>query len=740
MNKPGRRLLVVLLIISIILAGTALPASAAEWRAKVDPWVMQTASQGKTEFLVYLTAQADLDAARVLPTKLEKGNYVYQTLTSLAERTQKGLISQLDRLGVEYRPYWIANMVWVRGGFSTIQALAARPDVAHIYANPHVVLDAPTEEASSGSLVQGIEWNISKVKAPDVWAMGYTGQGVVIGGQDTGYQWDHPALKNQYRGWDGSSADHNYSWHDSIHDSIGNPCGNDSPFPCDDYGHGTHTMGTMVGDDGGANKIGMAPGARWIGCRNMDSGVGTPATYIECYQWFIAPTDLNGDNPRPDLAPDVINNSWGCPPSEGCTDPNVLLTVVQNLVAAGIVSAHSAGNSGSSCSTISDPAAIYDVSFTVGATNSNDAIADFSSRGPVTVDGSNRSKPDISAPGVNIRSSVPGGGYESGWSGTSMAGPHVAGLVALLISAKPELRGQVSEIETTIERTALKRTTNQACGGDLPNEIPNNTYGWGRIDALTAVQYSDQLELSKVASELFVQPGDVLTYLLTITHSEGVTDTSNVILTDTLPTDTTFISATLPFTQIGNVIQWDFSQLEVFGTRSVELVVSVDPAASGVITNSGYAVHSDQVSPVHGEPVSTPVEEPNILELSKVASTTFLFPGNLITYTLTVTNLHDSLPTTGVVLSDTIPVGATFVSATSPYTRIGDIVRWDFPNLGAMASSSVELVVKVNIDAVGSLTNENYAVRSDQVAIVKGVAVNSILGKIFFLPFALRSP
>ena len=587
-----------------------------------------------------LTAQADLSAARDLPTKLEKGVYVYQTLSSLAERTQKGLVSQLDRMGVEYRPYWIANMIWVRGGFSTVQTLAARADVAHIYANPHVAMEAPTEESTIDSSVQGVEWNISKVKAPDVWALGYTGQGVVIGGQDTGYQWDHPALKNQYRGWDGSSADHNYNWHDAVHGNPNNPCGSDSTEPCDDWGHGTHTMGTMVGDDGGANKIGMAPGARWIGCRNMDSGVGTPATYAECYQWFIAPTDLNGENARPDLAPDVINNSWGCPTSEGCTDPNVLLTVVQNLVAAGIVSAHSAGNSGSSCSTISEPAAIYDKSFTVGATNSNDAIADFSSRGPVSVDGSNRSKPDISAPGVNIRSSVPGGGYKSGWSGTSMAGPHVAGLVALLISAKPELRGQVTEIETTIERTALPRTTGQACGGDLPNEIPNNTYGWGRIDALTAVLYSDQLELNKVASDLFVQPGDVLTYTLSITYSQGVTDTTNVILTDTLPTDTTFISATQPYSQTGNVVRWDFTQLEVFGTRSVELVVSVDPAASGVITNSDYAVQSDQVPQVYGEPVITPVEEPNILELSKVASTTFLFPGNLITYTLTVTNFH----------------------------------------------------------------------------------------------------
>jgi subtilisin family serine protease len=121
------------------------------------------------------------------------------------------------------------------------------------------------------------------------------------------------------------------------------------------------------------------------------------------------------------MAPDVINNSWGCPPSEGCTNPNALLTAVQNLTAAGIVTAHSAGNSGSGCSTVNTPAGIYAESFTVGATNSSDTIAGFSSRGPVTVDGSNRRKPDISAPGVDIRSSVPIGDYGDGWSGTSMA-------------------------------------------------------------------------------------------------------------------------------------------------------------------------------------------------------------------------------------------------------------------------------------------------------------------------------
>ena len=125
----------------------------------------------------------------------------------------------------------------------------------------------------------------------------------------------------------------------------------------------------MVGDDGAGNQIGMAPGAKWIGCRNMEQGWGTPQTYIECYQWFLAPTDLMGENPRPDLAPHIVNNSWSCPVKEGCTDPNVLLTVVENLRAAGILSVHSAGNSGSSCSTVNTPAAIYDASLTVGNTD-----------------------------------------------------------------------------------------------------------------------------------------------------------------------------------------------------------------------------------------------------------------------------------------------------------------------------------------------------------------------------------
>ncbi|HNU05969.1 MAG TPA: S8 family serine peptidase [Anaerolineae bacterium] len=484
--------LIALIVVTLLLtSGLSLAAPAAQevnWQSKVDPWVLDTArADGQTEFLVFLADQADLSAAAGLSTKLEKGTFVYETLSRKAAETQGPVLDALKARGVEHRAYWVANMIWVRGGLDTVEAMARRADVAHLYANPTVHFDGPVEmTASAPESPDAPEWNILKVNADDVWAAGYTGQGAVIGGQDTGYQWDHPALKGKYRGWNGSSADHNYSWHDSIH-SGGGVCGPDSLVPCDDHGHGTHTVGTMVGDDGGANQIGMAPGAKWIGCRNMDQGNGTPTTYSECYQWFIAPTDLAGNNPNPAMAPDVISNSWGCPPSEGCTDPNVMLSVTNAVRAAGILSAHSAGNSGSACSTISDPSAIYDSAYTVGSTTNADVMSSFSSRGPVTIDGSNRLKPDISAPGSNIRSSYPGSAYVA-MSGTSMASPHVAGLVALLVSVRPDWAGNVDQLENTINATAVQLTFSQTCGGIPGSQFPNNTIGYGRIDAYAAYQ------------------------------------------------------------------------------------------------------------------------------------------------------------------------------------------------------------------------------------------------------------
>jgi len=240
-----------------------------------------------------------------------------------------------------------------------------------------------------------------------------------------------------------------------------------------------------VGDDGGTNQIGVSPGSVWVGCRNMNQGEGTPATYSECFEWFLAPTDARGENPDPSKAPDVINNSWVCPDFEGCSF-DTLRVVVENTRAAGVFVVASAGNSGSSCSTVSDPPPIYGAAFGVGATDAGDAIAAFSSRGPVLVDGSNRIKPDITAPGVLVRSSVPPDDYLS-FNGTSMAGPHIVGVVALLLSARPDLAGHSDEIEFILRQSAVPMTSTQTCGGVDGASVPNNTFGWGRVDAYEAI-------------------------------------------------------------------------------------------------------------------------------------------------------------------------------------------------------------------------------------------------------------
>lgn len=467
-----------------MLAAQTLPAAAAGWQTKVAPSVLATAMDQETEFILFLVEQADVTAAAARPTRLARGFYVFARLRAVAERTQRPLLATLESHQAAYRPYWVANMIWVRGDWRVLAAAAQHDEVAYVYANARLPLSEPPPPPAV-SQPQGIEWNIGLIGAPQVWAAGIAGQNIVIGGQDTGYDWNHPALINQYRGWDGQQADHSYNWHDAIH-SGGGVCGVDSAEPCDDYGHGTHTLGILVGDDGQGNQIGVAPAARWIGCRNMDQGIGTPASYSECFQWFIAPTDAQGQNPDPARAPHIINNSWACTPGEGCLDPLILQTVVANTRAAGILVVASAGNSGASCSSISTPPAIYDDAFTVGAVTSSDVIAAYSSRGPVLSDGSNRLKPDVVAPGSNVRSSWLNGSYAN-LSGTSMAAPHVAGLAALILSANPNLIGQVSAVEDLILTTALPRASSEECGGVPGSQQPNNTYGYGRIDAYAAV-------------------------------------------------------------------------------------------------------------------------------------------------------------------------------------------------------------------------------------------------------------
>jgi len=461
---------------------------------KIAPWVLaQTANGQQAEFFVVLADQANLSAARALPSKVEKGRFVHDALWNTSQNTQGPILRWLWERGIEHRSFYIVNAILVRGTREIAQTLAARTDVARVEGNPEIqnVLPQPTTTAispqpSAGERPKTIEPGIAYTHAPNVWALGFRGQGITVAGADTGQRWTHNALKPQYRGWDGQNANHDYNWHDSIHDSVGNPCGNDSPQPCDDNGHGTHTIGTVVGDDGAGNQIGMAPGAKWIGCRNMDQGNGTPARYIECMEFFLAPYPVNG-NPNqgdPLKAPDITSNSWVCPPSEGCS-ANTLQAAVEAQAAAGIMMVAGAGNDGSNCSTIMYPPAIYGASYTVGALNTGtDTIAGFSSRGPVTIDGSNRLKPDITAPGTNTRSSynTSDNAYVS-LSGTSMATPHIAGAMALLWCARPELRHDIPGSRTALDNAAHFIASTQ-CGDSGP---PNNVYGWGRVDISAAV-------------------------------------------------------------------------------------------------------------------------------------------------------------------------------------------------------------------------------------------------------------
>lgn len=464
---------------------------------------MDDTADGKSASVVIMLAdQADVSAAYAIKDQDERGWYVYNTLTKHAARTQTALKSSLDSQGISYQSFWAANMIVATADRSLVESLASRADVARVDSNkPSRWIDDPENESDApnkSNAPNAISWGVTNVNAPAVWALGFNGTGIVIANQDTGARWTHNALKPKYRGWNGAVADHNYNWHDAIH-SGGGSCGANTVAPCDDQGHGTHTTGTTSGDDGAGNQVGVAPGAKWIGCRNMDQGNGTPATYTECFQFFMAPTNLAGGSPNPALRPHVMNNSWGCPPSEGCA-AGTLETIVNNTQASGIFVVASAGNDGSACSSISNgtnagPPSIYDASFSVGAYDISNVLASFSSRGPSLFYTPNLLKPNISAPGVLINSSTrtSDSSYSSSFSGTSMAGPHVVGVVALLWSARPQLLRNIAATKALLQNTANPTVTvspAQTCGGTTSTQIPNNSFGYGRVDALAAVNLS----------------------------------------------------------------------------------------------------------------------------------------------------------------------------------------------------------------------------------------------------------
>jgi subtilisin family serine protease len=438
-------------------------------RQKIDQQVLDTlAADGLADFWVVLADQADLGGAAAIEDWEERGQYVYDTLVATADASQAEIRTMLDNERVSYQSFWIANVVFVKGGSEFLATrLASDAAVARIAPDQVLEIEPPVESTQGGD-INSVEWGIARVRAPEVWStFGVEGEDIVVANIDTGVEYTHPALVGKYRGNQGNGQfDHAYNWYDPSR-----VCS--SAAPCDNNSHGTHTMGTMVGE-AGSNQIGVAPGAKWIAAKGCESGWCSTAALLSSGQWIVAPTDLNGQNARPDLRPHIVNNSWG-----GGSGDTFYKPIVDAWVAAGIFPAFAAGNSGSWCGSANSPGD-YVNSYASGALNSDNSIAYFSSRGPSYFGG--EIKPNIAAPGASVRSSVPGGGYST-YSGTSMASPHTAGAVALIWSAAPALIGDIEATRALLDDTAIDVAAT-SCGGTADD---NNVFGEGRLDAFAAV-------------------------------------------------------------------------------------------------------------------------------------------------------------------------------------------------------------------------------------------------------------
>src|SRR6266545_1999027 len=467
-----------LLVVSGPVQAGAAPPTAPADAAKVERQVMdQVTGGGTATFFVQLRDRADLGGVTAVRARADRSRYVYQQLTATASRSQDGLRRLLTARGARFQQFWIANVVLVTGGESLLTEIAALPEVVRVVPNRQHQIPTPSP-VEAQAVINAIEWNIDRIGAPQVWStFGTRGEGMVVANIDTGVQFDHPALVRQYRGNTGSGFNHNFSWFD--------PTGTCVASPCDNNGHGTHTMGTMVGDDGAGNQIGVAPGARWIAAKGCASNSCSNAALLSAGQWVVAPTDLNGQNPRPDLSPDVVNNSWG-----GNPDDTFYRDTVNAWISAGIFPAFANCNAGSACNTSGSPGD-YPESYAVGAFDINNAIASFSSRGPGI---GTELKPNVSAPGVSVRSSVPTNSFQA-FSGTSMATPHVAGSIALLWAVAPALRGDVAATRQVLDGTAID-VSNTTCGGTAAD---NNVWGEGRLDIFAAAQRASGGQQSSIS-------------------------------------------------------------------------------------------------------------------------------------------------------------------------------------------------------------------------------------------------
>lgn len=453
-------------------------------------------------------------------SRAAKRQAVYEALREHAMRTQRSTIAHLRSLGYDTHTFWINNSILIKDAPSHLIALlinfsysAAGTDIISLAPNrivARVPEPKPVKHGESAGEYYArtpvIPWNLKLIKAHRAWE--YTrGEGVVVANIDTGVDYRHPQLRSSYRGYymkgDGGSgdstssvataatateqgrspptdspsvvADHEYNWFD--------PSGQLAEAT-DVHGHGTHTMGTMVG-----RTVGVAPGARWIAAQGCDQESCSQERLLASAQWVMCPTDGRGSKPRCDLGADIVNNSWG----GAITDEESMTWfsgAVAAWLAADMIPIFAQGNSGPACATAGTPGDLADV-IAVGAIDAIGSLTVFSSRGPGGAKlGHARWKPDYVAPGQAVVSCASGGGLIA-MSGTSMAAPHVAGVAALLLSLRSSLTfEQMRKLLTrTVNTVSLlePQMGQQACYGVRWNQFPNYQYGHGLIDVEAAV-------------------------------------------------------------------------------------------------------------------------------------------------------------------------------------------------------------------------------------------------------------
>lgn len=465
-------------------AATQAPA-ARQAGPRIDPGIAQALvadPEGEAEIIVLLADQADLSAAYAIADWAERGQYVYDTLRAHAEASQRELRAALEARGTPYTPLWIVNAIAIRGTAADVAALAGERSVAAMWASQVAELESAPAQSAPGACAADADnacWNIARIGASRTWAdFGVRGEGITVANIDSGVRFDHPALIEQYRGNEPGGLRHDYNWYDAYAGQ---------PAPTDSGNHGTHTMGTMVGRGLAPDQpaVGVAPGARWIAVRACSSRDCSEVDLIRAAQWVLAPTNLAGEQPRPDLRPHVVNNSW-----TGGQNASWYMGYVAAWRAAGIFPVFAAGNAGNliGCSTVQSPGDYANVT-AVGATDSAGRLASFSSIGP-TLDG--RLKPDLVAPGQAVFSTVADQRGYAVTSGTSMATPHVAGAVALLWAANPTLVGDYDRTYQILTSTATPTTDDSRFMGPShaacrPDRSPNNIYGHGQLDVYAAV-------------------------------------------------------------------------------------------------------------------------------------------------------------------------------------------------------------------------------------------------------------